>query len=85
MAVAGDYAYVADDDDGGLAVLRVLFRGDINGDGVVNLADHRLWAGSLNGPGVAYPQGCRAADLDGDLDVDLADFAEFQTSFTGDE
>lgn len=84
VAVAGDYVYVADYDCG-LAVLHISLYGDMDGDWKVDLADHKLWVDCLDGPGVAYPDGCDAAALDRDLDVDLADFAELQTFFTGDE
>lgn len=53
--------------------------GDCNGDQVVDVQDFAPNAGCLGGPDVLLPVGCECADLDGDLDVDLADLAQFQT------
>jgi len=53
-------------------------RGDVNADGVVGLSDHALLADCLLGPGGALSASCCLADLDGDDDADLADFAELQ-------
>ena len=55
--------------------------GDLDDDGDVDIADFASFADCMNGPDVAYPQGCDASDLDIDSDVDLADFAELQTLF----
>ncbi|UCG15346.1 MAG: hypothetical protein JSV19_08600 [Phycisphaerales bacterium] len=55
--------------------------GDGNGDGVVDLADYVLFADCMDGPEVAAAAGCEAFQLDSDTDVDLADFAEFQSLF----
>jgi len=57
--------------------------GDLDGDGDVD--DFVRFTDCLNGPGVAYPVGCDAADLESpaDGDVDEADFAEFQAAFPG--
>jgi hypothetical protein len=55
--------------------------GDVDGDGDVDHADFALLAGAWAGPGVRRPSpGCTPAqfiraDLDDDLDVDLADLA----------
>ena len=49
--------------------------------GVLGLADFELLAGCLTGPGATPPPDCSAADRDGDADVDLADFALFQSAF----
>ena len=55
--------------------------GDLDGDYDVDLDDHALFAGCMDGPGVAYPtSSCERGDLD-DGDVDLGDFAEFQNVF----
>ncbi len=56
--------------------------GDLNGDNEVNVDDLPALLPCMGGPGVSEP-GCdpevqAAADLDGDDDVDLADFVAFQ-------
>jgi hypothetical protein len=51
---------------------------DFNGDGLVTLSDHDVLCGCLAGPQVETPLDCMCIDLDGDADVDLADFAVFQ-------
>jgi len=59
--------------------------GDIDGDTDIDFDDFALLAGGMNGPKVwAAPPGCEPshyirADLDDDLDVDLADVALFST------
>jgi hypothetical protein len=57
--------------------------GDANRDGWIDLEDHALFADCLVGPGTDPPDApldCLGPfDFDTDLDVDLADFAEFQT------
>ena len=64
-------------------------RGDLDGDGDVDLDDVGVFADCLAGPEVSTPPGeCTqeqfdVADLDADNDVDLADFAVFQRKFTG--
>jgi len=64
-------------------------KADLNWDGVVNLADYGLFADCMGGPSVTFPPaGCdlgqfSRSDLDGDDDVDVADFADFQDAFTG--
>jgi hypothetical protein len=55
--------------------------GDLNGDDVVDTADFAVFCICLMGPDVAVSGGCEGADLDFDLDADLADFAAFQVSF----
>jgi len=55
--------------------------GDLNGDDVVDAADFAAFSDCLMGPDVAVAGGCEGADLDFDLDADLADFAVFQLSF----
>ncbi len=60
-------------------------RGDLNSDGLVNHSDLALFAQCVNGPDVSTPPpGCdpvlfAASDLNDDSDVDLADFATFQS------
>ncbi len=53
---------------------------DMTGGDAVNLTDHFLFAGCLAGPGNTVTGGCRCADIDGDDDVDLSDFAELQVA-----
>ena len=62
-----------------------LFTGDYDEDGDVDLNDYGALAFCIQGPGVSYPAGhfCLWADSDFDLDVDLADAAEFTVLFTG--
>jgi hypothetical protein len=54
---------------------------DLNGDGVVDLADFDVFTDCLAGPDVEILTGCESADLDLDVDVDLADFAVLQDKF----
>lgn len=58
--------------------------GDCNTDGGVNLFDYSDFEPCLSGPegGLLIPE-CTCFDLDRDDDVDLDDFAGFQTGFTG--
>ena len=68
-----------------LDVIRVYAygRGDIDRNGTVNLADYSLFASCMTGPNNStLPPGCTVAqfdgcDLDGDDDVDVADFGLF--------
>lgn len=55
--------------------------GDLNGDDVVDAADLAAFSVCLRGPDIAVVGGCEGADLDFDLDADLADFAAFQVAF----
>lgn len=63
-----------------IAVTR-LWLGDLNADGLVDAVDFGLLVECLLGPETPILVECVGADLDGDSDVDLADFAEFQTRF----
>jgi hypothetical protein len=47
----------------------------------VDLLDYAHLHACLTGPGIAPGSGCDDADLDGDLDVDLAEFTRFQAAF----
>ena len=49
----------------------------------MDLAAFALMPDCLSGPDVPLPHECDTYDLDPDGDVDLADFAAFQTLFTG--
>jgi len=57
--------------------------GDFDSDEDLDLTDWYFIAECLNnaGPDVDAGPGCRFADVDGDTDVDLADFAAFQGAF----
>jgi len=55
--------------------------GDIDGDRAVDIADFQAFTDCMTGPGFTYEEGCASADIGGDWDVDLRDFAELQTSF----
>ena len=59
-----------------------LYRGDINEDGRIDLADHGGLHDCLTGPEGGIAASCAPANLDTDSDVDLADFARFQNNFT---
>ncbi|HEY3246493.1 MAG TPA: FG-GAP-like repeat-containing protein [Phycisphaerae bacterium] len=57
--------------------------GDLNHDAHIDLTDHALFTGCLTGPGGGVPADCAGADLQADNDVDLGDFAQFESGFTG--
>jgi hypothetical protein len=66
--------------------LPALLAWDLNCDGVVDSGDLDTFCDCMAGPETARPPGCDPvvfdrADQDGDLDVDLADFAAFQVLF----
>lgn len=56
--------------------------GGVDGDGDADLLDYRLVPPCLAGPLVLHA-GCDCLDADIDADIDLVDFAAFQSSFTG--
>jgi hypothetical protein len=57
-------------------------RGDCNFDDAVDLLDMKDMVACEGGPEIPIAsQGCFCFDLDGDGDVDLADFARFQSGF----
>lgn len=82
-----NYAFMGDvDSDRSVTVddLILMYPGDCNQDSVVGLADHSVLYSCFHGVDAALlPIECRCADLDNDLDVDLADFGEFQNRFVG--
>jgi len=56
--------------------------GDADGNGVLTLADFALFPECVSGPAGGYPQSdCEVFDFALDGDVDLDDFAEFQSRF----
>lgn len=59
-------------------------QGDCNTDGGVNVFDYDDFTYCATGPDIPihYPE-CKCADFDGDNDVDLLDWSEFQVVFTG--
>jgi hypothetical protein len=57
--------------------------GDADRDGAVTLTDAGGFAPCSSGPGESIDPSCAVFDSDGDADVDLQDFAEFQLLFTG--
>lgn len=59
-------------------VLVDFVRGDADGDGVLDLADHACFPVCETGPGGRNADGCACTDFDGDGDVDLFDFMRFQ-------
>ena len=54
----------------------------MNVDNRVDLADFDAFADCLSGPGVLPPLGCNRSRIDGDWDIDLADFAILQRAFS---
>ena len=60
----------------------VLLPGDGDGDGQVNLRDHRSFSDCLTGPGGGLLRNCAVFDFDLDLDVDLDDFGFFNVTLT---
>ncbi len=55
---------------------------DCDCDGVVTWNDFTYFAGCLSGPALSYgAPGCASFNGDGDSDVDLADFGQFQVAF----
>ena len=59
------------------------FPADFDLDFDVDLDDYELLFECLNGPGGGVPEGCDQADLDGNGDISLQDFALFQSGYTG--
>jgi hypothetical protein len=56
---------------------------DYDRDGDVDMDDAALFAGCMAGPDAAMDPARAHADLDGDNDVDAADFAMAQHHYTG--
>lgn len=56
---------------------------DVDFDGRVDNYDFSVFDSCASGPAAAATLLCTTTDLDGDEDVDCADFAEFQTEYTG--
>lgn len=56
--------------------------GDCNSDGGVNSFDYHSFGGCMGGPnGISLTDNCKCFDSDGDGDLDLIDFANFQVNF----
>jgi hypothetical protein len=55
--------------------------GDVDSNGVVDQDDFVAFADCLTGPGVRSSAECGFADMDGDCEIDLADYAQFQCVF----
>ena len=55
--------------------------GDANANEHLDLDDFAVFVACLTGPGAEVEAGCEVMDMDGDCNVDLADFAKFQQSF----
>lgn len=58
---------------------------DFNDDRYVDFADLAIFAGCISAPNISYGAGCSEADLDGDGDVDQADYARFQRCYSDDQ
>ena len=54
--------------------------GDLTDDGEANLENLPEFESCYTGPDVPLASACKAADMDGDGDVDLDDFALFQAA-----
>ncbi len=61
-----------------LTLTSVALVGDFNRDLQVDGADIDVFVGCAAGPDLPIPDGCGEADLDGDADVDVADFGLLQ-------
>ena len=58
--------------------------GDYDENTYVDLEDFEHWPDCMTGPeNGPYQEGCGAFDFDGDTDIDLFDFAEFQIALDG--
>ncbi|HEY3244836.1 MAG TPA: dockerin type I domain-containing protein, partial [Phycisphaerae bacterium] len=55
--------------------------GDLNDDGMVDLADYAILRNCLMGPQVPVASSCTSSDLDQDADVDLRDAGQLFTLF----
>lgn len=63
--------------------LHIGLAGDMNADGAADLTDVPLFEACMTGPGGSVGVTCPQADIQGDNDVDLGDFADAQSAFTG--
>ena len=54
--------------------------GDANGDADITVADWGVMVSCVRGPNMQLPPSCESADLDGDSDSDLMDYAAFQNA-----
>jgi formylglycine-generating enzyme required for sulfatase activity len=67
----------------GIRVVLMPARGDFNADGDLDLRDYRQLNTCMSGPGADRFPACSIFDHDRDNEIDLADFAGFQSGFTG--
>jgi len=87
VAIDGDVAVVGaygDDPgtDGSAYVIQLQFpQADLNCDELADGADFVIFHDCLEGPEVTVEGDCAVADLTGDGDVDLEDFAQVQNAF----
>lgn len=86
IAVLGTTVYVANEFDG-LQIFdatnecEAVCESDLNRDGSSDDIDYTIMANCMLGPVNSLSSGCGTADLDADGDVDLADYAEMQSTF----
>lgn len=64
----------------GTVTVTAVHAGDLDRDGYVGLSDYGLFYDCFTGPDLLLLPGCDEADMDLDVDVDLADFAAFQNA-----
>ncbi len=62
----------------GSYVAQVIFAGDFDADGTINLTDFEQFQACFTGPGSTMGLDCHPGDFDDDDDIDFADFAGFQ-------
>ena len=85
---AGSYTCIVTDDCGprvsdvAPVYLSTPQTGDFDGDGHTDMDDFARLAACLEGPGAGVPAGCECVDVVPDGQLDLADFAAFQTLYT---
>lgn len=63
--------------------LKPLCLADVNGNCLVDLTDFAHFSDCILGPDHSVLEGCELFDIDQDHDVDLRDFARFESAFSG--